>query len=73
MKIGNIIITTKRKYDDLLMACLNALERNNNLHTWAAIRSVIYDLKELRENTWDKNRVDNMIGWLKENFEVIDE
>lgn len=38
--------------------------------TWSAIRPVIHSLKELRNNTWDKNRVDGAIEWLTNNFKV---
>ena len=38
--------------------------------SWAAINPVIHSLKELRNNTWDKDRVDQAIKWLTDNFEV---
>lgn len=38
--------------------------------TWAAINPVIHSLQELRNNTWDKERVDHAIKWLRDNFEV---
>lgn len=40
---------------------------------WAAINPVISSLKELRKNTWDKDRVDQMIRWLTDNFEYREE
>ena len=39
-------------------------------NTWSAINPVIHSLKELRKNTWDVERVDHAIQWLKDNFEV---
>lgn len=41
--------------------------------TWSAINPVIHSLKELRNNTWDVERVDRAINWLKDNFEVQDD
>lgn len=37
------------------------------------IGKVINELQELRKNTWDVERVDRTINWLKDNFEVKDE
>lgn len=70
MKIFNLIITTKKKQDDLILSCLNRLEKVNRMGTWAAINPVIHSLKELRNNTWDKDRVDGAIEWLTNNFKV---
>jgi hypothetical protein len=64
------IITTKKKRDDLIISCLNRLEKVSRMGTWSAINPVIHSLKELRNNTWDKDRVDGAIEWLKDNFEV---
>ena len=38
------------------------------MSTWSAINPVIHSLKELRKNTWDKQRVDTIIEWLEDNF-----
>lgn len=38
-----------------------------------AINPVIHSLKELRNNIWDVERVDQAINWLKDNFEVQDD
>ena len=70
MKIFNIIITTQKKQDDFIIACMQRLDRVDRMSTWAAINPVIHYLKELRNNTWDKDRVDGAIEWLKNNFEV---
>ena len=70
MKIFNIIITTQKKQDDFIIACMQRLEKVDRMSTWSAINPVIHSLKELRNNTWDKDRVDGAIEWLKNNFEV---
>ena len=70
MRIFNIIITTKKKQDDLVISCMQRLDRVNRMSVWSAINPVIHSLKELRKNTWDKDRCDKVINWLKDNFEV---
>ena len=70
MRIFNLIITTKKEQDDLIISCMNKLEAVDRLSTWSAINPVVYSLKELRNNTWDVERVDQAINWLKDNFEV---
>ena len=37
------------------------------------IGKVINELQELRKNTWDVERVDRIINWLKDKFEVQDD
>lgn len=70
MKIFNIIITTRKKQDDFIISCMQRLERVDRMSVWAAINPVIHSLKELRNNTWDKDRVDGAIKWLTNNFKV---
>ena len=70
MKIFNLIITTKKKQDDFIISCMQRLDRVDRMSVWAAINPVIYSLKELRNNTWDKDRVDGAIEWLTNNFKV---
>jgi hypothetical protein len=70
MKIFNLIITTKKKQDDLIISCMQRLDRVDRMSVWAAINPVIHSLKELRKNTWDVERVDKAIKWLTDNFEV---
>ena len=70
MKIFNLIITTKKKQDDLIIGCMQRLEIVDRMSVWAAINPVIHSLKELRNNTWDKDRVDGAIEWLTNNFKV---
>ena len=48
---------------------MQRLEKVNRMGTWAAINPVIHSLRELRNNTWDKDRVDGAIEWLERNFE----
>jgi hypothetical protein len=72
------IITTRwRKNKYAQMVSESNIERATRTHkrieektTWAAINPVIHSLKELRNNTWDKDRVDGAIEWLERNFEV---
>lgn len=70
MKIFNLIITTKKKQDDFIINCMQRLDRVDRMSVWAAINPVIYSLQELRNNTWDKDRVDDAIKWLTNNFKV---
>ena len=70
MRIFNLIITTKKEQDDLIISCMNKLEAVDRLSTWSAINPVIHDLEELKKNTWDIDRVENIQKWLKINFEV---
>lgn len=70
MKIFNLIITTKKKQDDFIISCMQRLDRVDRMSVWAAINPVIHSLKELRNNTWDKDRVDGAIEWLTNNFKV---
>ena len=70
MRIFNLIITTQKKQDDLIIGCMQRLDRVDRMSVWAAINPVIHSLKELRKNTWDVERVDQAIKWLTDNFEV---
>lgn len=70
MKIFNIIITTKKKQYDLIISCMQKLDRVDRMSVWVAINPVIHSLKELRNNTWDKDRVDCAIERLTNNFKV---
>jgi hypothetical protein len=70
MRIFNLIITTKKKQDDFIIACMQRLEKVNNLSTWAAINPVIHDLEKLRANTWDQDKITKIQNRLKDSFEV---
>lgn len=70
MKIFNLIITTEKKQYDLIISCMQKLDRVDRMSVWSAINPVIHSLKELRNNTWDKDRVDGAIEWLTNNFKV---
>ena len=70
MKIFNIIITTQKKQDEFVIACMQRLDKVDRLSVWSAVNPVIHSLKELRKNTWDVERVDQAIKWLTDNFEV---
>ena len=74
MRIFNIIITTKenqrtRELEDFKRG-MSEMDKQLNKINWLAINPVIHSLKELRNNTWDVDRVDQAINWLKDNFEV---
>jgi hypothetical protein len=56
--------------DSNIERAIRALRKIDAKTTWAAINPVIHSLKELRNNTWDKDRVDGAIEWLERNFEV---
>ena len=77
MKIFNIIITTNEKLIDEQIKWFNKgwkdCKKVEDDSTWSAINPVIHSLKELRKNTWDIERVDQAIEWLKDNFEVKDD
>ena len=70
MKIFNLIITTNKKQDDLIIGCMQRLESVDRISVWSVINPVVHSLKELRNNTWDKDRVDGAIEWLTNNFKV---
>ena len=74
MKIFNIIITTKSKQNtrelEAFKQGMSEMDKQLNKINWSAINPVIHSLKELRKNTWDVERVDQAINWLKDNFEV---
>lgn len=73
MKIFNIIITTKADQRTRELEAFSqgwdACKKVGIDFTWSAINPVIHSLKELRKNTWDVERVDRAINWLKDNFE----
>ena len=74
MKIFNIIITTKAKQEarelEAFKQGMSKMDKILNETNWSAIIPLIHSLKELRKNTWDIERVDRAINWLKDNFEV---
>lgn len=76
MKIFNLIIISRNKYlNDLtegFNAGWNGCEKIQNKAALTVINPVIHSLKELRKNTWDVERVDRDINWLKDNFEKHD-
>lgn len=74
MKIFNLIIMTNKKLIDEQIKCFNkgwdSSKKVEQDCTWSAINPVIHSLTELRNNTWDVERVDHVINWLRDNFEV---
>ena len=77
MRIFNIIITTKANQQarelEAFKRGMSELDKMFSKTTWLAINPVIHSLKELRNNTWDVERVDRVINWLKDKFEVQDD
>lgn len=76
MRIFNIIITTKENQQARELEAFSqgwdACKKVEVVSTRSAINPVIHNLKELRNNTWDVERVDRAIKWLKDSFEVKD-
>ena len=50
------------------VCAINGFELGKN-SAKMVINPVLSDLKKLRDNTWDKELVDKIIGWLKEYME----
>lgn len=67
------IFMTRSKLFSLLVSAGVEQDKINNKFTWAAIRPVISDLEELKKNTWDKDRVEWIQSYLKDNFEIEDD
>lgn len=68
MKILNIILAPIKKEKYIPKELVTGIDKVNEMSTWSAINPVIHSLKELRKNTWDKQRVDTIIEWLEDNF-----
>lgn len=64
------IFMTRSKLFSLLVSSGVEWDKINDKSTWAVIRPVIFSLEELKKNTWDKDRIEHIQQWLKENFEV---
>ena len=67
------ILMTRSKLFSLLTSAGVERDKINNKFAWVAIRPVIFSLEELKKNTWDKERVEWIQRYLKENFEVKDD
>ena len=63
-------ITTKRRQDDLIIKCMKELDKINKRSTWSAINPVIYDLENLRADTWNQDKITFIQNWLKDNFNI---
>ena len=74
MRIFNIIITTKANQQarelEAFKRGMSEMDKQLNKINWSAIIPLIHSLQKLRNNTWDVERVDQAINWLKDNFEV---
>ena len=64
---------TKSRLFSLLVSAGVEQDKTTTRLTWLAIRPVIFSLEELKKNTWDKDRVEWIQRYLKENFEVKDD
>ena len=65
MKIYKWHIITDKDYREKMTVCaINGFELGKNSAV-IVINPVLSDLKKLRNNTWDKELVDQIIGWLK--------
>lgn len=77
MKIFNIIITTKANQEarelEAFKQGMSKMDKLLNEANWSVIIPLIHSLKELRNNTWDVERVDQAVNWLKDNFEAQDD
>lgn len=69
MKIFGLYIKTRRELDRIFR---NAYDKGydkgvevQKTITHAALNPVVFSLKELRQNTWDVERVDHAIKWLE--------
>lgn len=67
------IFMTKSKLFSLLTSAGVERDKINDKFAWVAIRPVIFSLEELKKNTWDKERVEWIQKYLKDNFEVKDD
>lgn len=59
--------------EQFLYAMADALEDYDKIkdkQAWRAIKPVISSLENLKRNTWDVERVNDIQQWLKDNFEV---
>lgn len=72
MRIFNLIITTKKKYEEQIQASYlqgdvdaTVLEQRS---ARSAVIPVIHDLEKLRANTWDQDKISKMQEWLRLNF-----
>lgn len=67
------ILMTRSKMFSLLVSAGVERDKINDKFTWMSIRPVIFSLEELKKNTWDKDRVEWIQKYLKDNFEVKDD
>lgn len=67
------IFMTKSKLFSLLVSAGVERDKINDKFAWMSIRPVIFSMEELKKNTWDKDRVEWIQQYLKDNFEVDDD
>lgn len=69
IKWNRPIFMTRSKLFSLLVEDSEKVGKNYDELSWMAISKVIESLKELRKNTWDTGRVDDIVRYLKREFE----
>ena len=62
------IIIRRKTLDNMIIRyvdnAINIMDKNN----WSAVNPVIRDLKRLRKNTWDQDKITHIQDWLRDNF-----
>lgn len=58
-------ITYKAKEDKFILGYLQELDNTYEKRLKVCLDPVIFSLEELKKNTWDKDRVEQMQKWLK--------
>ena len=61
VKIFNLIITTKKNYEENIAEVVNRSLEIDRRFKWSAIGEVMHSFEELKRNTWDVERV----NWMK--------
>lgn len=73
MKIFGLYIYTRkgldRKFNEYFEVGVNRGMGTQDKLNRASLQPVVYSLKELRQNTWDVERVDQAIRWLESCYE----
>lgn len=73
MKIFGLYIYNRRglerKFNDYFEVGVNRGTETQKKINRAVLHPVVHSLKELRQNTWDVERVDHAISWLESCYE----
>ena len=57
MRIFNLIIMTKKNYEESIAEAVNRSIEIDRRIKWSAIGEVMHSFEELKRNTWDVGRV----------------